>query len=545
MAGHPDLLMDSALEKLRASYDESPYPLNSYPQSAPGQLAAVAHLFGLDAPPVADARVLEIGSAVGGNLIPFAAEHPRAHVVGVDLSPAQTAAARRYVGAAGLDNVTLLAGDISDIDVAALGPFDYVVCHGVYSWVPENVRASILAVMRRVLSADGVGYLSYNVYPAWKSKEIVREAMLLAAAGADTPAARVQAARGAAEFLGEVALPGGAAARAVAEHRATAAGHEDYCLLHDELELFNTPCYFIDLVRQAESHGLAYLAEAQPQYMLARNFGDDLADRLATRCGDDRVLLQHYLDLAINRSFRQSLLVPHERIADVRDTLDRKRFGALHFAAWLPPVEGETRLDGSAQEYRGEEGTLTVADSVHKVALDLLNVSWPWTVSRAELIESAQVSLPFSGGADRLESRIDELLETLIVQGKVRYRLDPILPQQHSMLRLVSAARMLAAATRDDPEAYSFTAWHEMTALPPFDRYLLPLLDGTRSRAELIETMLGYARRHLIGFRRGGRELTDGTELREVVGGQIDGLLGRYPGLQLTELPEMEQQTPA
>lgn len=50
-----------------------------------------------------------------------------------------------------------------------------------------------------------------------------------------------------------------------------------------------------------------------------------------------------------------------------------------------------------------------------------------------------------------------------------------------STLRLDSAARKLAAATRDDPEAYSFTAWHEMTALSPFDRYLLPLLDGTHS----------------------------------------------------------------
>ncbi len=537
--------MDSALEKLRASYDASPYPLSSYPQSAPGQLAAVAHLYGLDAPPVADARVLEIGSAVGGNLIPFAARYPRAHVVGVDLSPAQTAQARGYVEAAGLDNVTLLAGDIAEIDIAALGPFDYVVCHGVYSWVPETVRAAILAVMRRVLSADGIGYLSYNVYPAWKSKEIVREAMLLAAAGADTPSARLRAAREVAEFLGEVALPGGAGARAVADHRASASAHADHGLLHDELELFNTPCYFIDFARQAESYGLAYLAEAQPEYMIAGNFGDDLAERLAAKCGDDRVLLQHYLDLAINRSFRQSLLVNQERSADIRHALDRTRFGGLHFAAWLPPVDGETRLDESAQEYRGENGSLTVADSAHKVALDVLNVSWPWTVSRAELIDSVRVSLPFTGGADRLGSRIDELLETLIVQGKARYRLDHLLPQQHSMLRLDSAARKLAAATRDDPDAYSFSDWHEITALAPFDRYLLPLLDGTRSRAELLETMLGYARRHLIGFRRGGRELTGDNELREVIGAQIDGLRGRHPGLPLTEVPDREQSTPA
>ncbi|MGB8407980.1 MAG: class I SAM-dependent methyltransferase [Mycobacterium sp.] len=541
--------MDSAIDKLRAGYDESPYPLNSYPQSAPGQLAAVAHLFGLDVPPVAHARVLEIGSAVGGNLIPFAAQHPRAHVVGVDLSPAQTAQARQYVESAGLDNVTLLEADISDIDVAALGSFDYVVCHGVYSWVPEKVRESILAVMQDVLSPNGVGYVSYNVYPGWKSKEILRDAMLLASADAVTPAARVQAAREAVEFLGEVALPGGASARAVADHRAVAAAHADPYLLHDELELFNTPCYFAEFVRAAQSHGLAYVAEAQPEYMFPGNFGADLASRLAAKCGDDQVRLQQYLDIAINRSFRQSLLVHAGRTPDIRHTLDRTRFDALHVAAWLPPVDGETRLDGSSQEFRGNDaGSLMIADPVHKVALDVLNASWPWTMSRAELVDSVQVSLPFARGTDRLESRIDELLELMVVHGQARYRLDRIRPQQYSRFQLDDPARRLAEATRGDSDAYSFTAWHETMVLTPFDRYLLPLMDGTRDRAALVEAMLGYARRRVIGFHGGGRELTGDAQLREAIGLQIDRLSSRLPGLQLTEVAELSderQSTPA
>ena len=75
---HPTYDVDDAVNRLRADYDMTPYTSNSYPQSAPGQLAAIGYLFGLDTPEVATARVLEIGCGAGGNLIPFAAAHPRA-----------------------------------------------------------------------------------------------------------------------------------------------------------------------------------------------------------------------------------------------------------------------------------------------------------------------------------------------------------------------------------------------------------------------------------------------------------------------------------
>jgi len=530
--------MDSALEKLRASYDESPYPLNSYPQSAPGHLAAVAHLFGLDVPPVAQARVLEIGSAVGGNLIPFAAQYPGAQVVGIDLSPAQSARAQRYVRSVGLDNVTLLVGDIAEIDVEVLGSFDYVICHGVYSWVPENIREAILSVMSRVLSSAGVGYLSYNVYPGWKTKEIVREAMLLEAADG-TPQDRVRAARAMADFLAQVALPGGTPARALADHHASDATRADYYLLHEELELFNSPCYFTDLVHRAQAHGLGYLAEAEPEQMFAANFGAGLDAQLSARCGGDRIALQQYLDLAINRAFRQSLLVHQERTQAVQNSVNPSRFADLHFAGWLPPADGETRLDGSVQEFGGPDAAaLMTDDTVQKVAVDVLNASWPWTLSRQELTESVRASLPLARVPEHLEARIDGLLQSLIVGGLVRYRLDPVRPQQNSLLLLDDSARRLAAATGDDTLCYSYTAWHETVVLTPFDRYLLPLLDGTRDRHQLIEIMVGHARCHAIGLQRAGRRVVDDAELRQLIGAQIDQLPYRLVGMNLTEADE-------
>src|ERR1700754_855638 len=160
--------------------EESVDRSDAFPQTAPGRLAAIAYLFGLSPPDVSRARVLEIGCAAGNNLIPFAAWHPQAEVVGVDLSQVQIDQGRRRVQALGLSNLTLVQGDVATLELAALGgSFDFIICHGVYSWVPESVQDAILSAFDSMLAPRGIAYVSYNVYPGWKAKEIVRDAMLL------------------------------------------------------------------------------------------------------------------------------------------------------------------------------------------------------------------------------------------------------------------------------------------------------------------------------------------------------------------------------
>ena len=188
--------VEEAVDRLRADFDATPYNSISYPQSPPGQLAAVAHLFGLETPEVSSARVLEIGCAAGGNVIPFAAAHPHARVVGIDLSPAQIDQGRLVMQALGLGNVELLAGDIASMDLTSLGQFDFIIAHGVYSWVPAEVQDALLSAFRTLLARDGVAYTSYNVYPGWKSKEVVRDAMLLASGTSATPEGKARDARG-------------------------------------------------------------------------------------------------------------------------------------------------------------------------------------------------------------------------------------------------------------------------------------------------------------------------------------------------------------
>ena len=532
-----------AVDQVRADYDAAPYDSHAYPQSAPGHLAAIAYLFGLGTPEVSSARVLEIGCAAGGNLIPFAAGHPCARAVGIDLSQVHIDQGRERAQALGLDNLELLTGDIARMDLAALGQFDFIICHGVYSWVPDEVQGAILSAISAALAAEGVAYISYNVYPGWKAKEIVRDAMLLSCGGTETPDEKVQSARGMISLLEEVAPADSVLGRVLADYQAVAGNAGDYYLLHEELEAFNAPCYFLEMMERAGGHGLAYLAEARPQVMFAGNYGAKVAKQLLTKCGNSQMLLEQYLDFVVNRTFRQSLLVHAERAGQIRYQLDRSRYRSLHFAAGVPPIDGQTRLDYSRQEYLEPGGaTLFTNDPGIKAALDALNARWPWTLSWQELLDGAHARLRSAGieAAADLQERIEDLLEVLILQGQTRFRLDPVLPRPLStLLRLDEPARRMAELTRGDAYPSTFNPWHEMVPLSPVDGYLLSVLDGSRDRDALVEALLAIARRDLIRLERDGERVSGDAELRKTLAEHIDAMPQRLAEMKLLRISDV------
>lgn len=525
---HPADDLDDAIDQLRADYDATPYNSVSFPPSAPGNLAAVAHLFGLTTPEVSTARVLEVGCASGGNIIPFAAAHPRARVVGLDLSQVQVDLGRARAQALGLDNLEFVAGDVAGMDLTTLGQFDFVIAHGVYSWVPPDVQEALLAAFRTVLVPDGVAYMSYNVYPGWKSKEVLRDAMQLASGGSTAPADKVREARAMVDFLEEVVPADGVLARVVAEFRAHQEGFGDSYLLHEELETFNSPCYFYEMLARARAHGLAFLGEARPEAMFPGNFGPKVEQHLLEKCGGVQVLVEQYIDFVVNRMFRESLLVHAEREPQIRYNPTRSRFRDGHIAAWVPPADEPTRLDNSRQEYREADGaTLFTNDPGIKAALDALSERWPWTMSRQELLDAVHARLVGAGltPSETLPDLVDNLMGVLILQGQARYRLHPVSPEPVSApLRLDETARRMVELTGEQSQASTFNIWHETHMLSPLDRHLLPLLDGTRDRAALLDALLDAVREHSLPVERDGTLVSGEAATRDALAEYVDAL---------------------
>jgi methyltransferase-like protein len=436
----------------------------------------------------------------------------------------------------GLGNLELLQGDIAAADLTALGQFDFILCHGVYSWVPYNVQEAILAAIRTLLTPEGVAFVSYNVYPGWKAKEIVRDAMLLRSGGRQSAGEKLSYARGMIDFIAEVASPDTVLAKAVTDFKADPTNSRDDYVLHEFLETYNAPCYFLEFGERAEPHGLGYLADAAPHLMFAGNYGDNIAEPLLKECGHSQILVEQYLDFFVNRAFRQTLLVHGERGAQIRYDVDRGRFASMHFAASLPPVDGETRLDGSRQEFGAPDRTLITQDPGVKAAVDALTARWPWTISREELLDavSARLDAAGVGPVEDQVTKVDELLEVVIMRGLARYRLDPVLPERAQMpLRLDESIRSLAGAAGVGQIS---NLWHEDVKLTVVDKHLLPLLDGTRDNAELKEELLFIALADLIRFQRDGERLTDDADIRAAVAEHVDALPERLEQMRLLRM---------
>jgi SAM-dependent methyltransferase len=258
-------------------YDVIAYRTLPRRQTHPDRLAAVATLFGMTPAPVTRCRVLEIGCGNGGNLIPLAYHLPDSHFVGVDLAGTAIRAARKAVRDLKLRHVELRAADLRTLG-ASDGKFDYILAHGVYSWVPAEVRDALLAICRERLTPQGVALVSYNVFPGRYARYALREMLLWATRGIADPRGRITTAR---RFRETEALP------------------EDV-LFHDDLAPVNDPSWFHEFVAHAAKHRLQFLGEADPHEMF------DLRGRLQDVDGEQRE------DWRKQRSFRQTLLCRSE-----------------------------------------------------------------------------------------------------------------------------------------------------------------------------------------------------------------------------------------
>ena len=467
---------------LRTSYDEFPYQSVPLRQTHPDHLATVASLFGFDAPDVARARVLEIGCGSGGNLIPMAASYPESNFVGIDLSPVQIAHGVAEIEALGLRNIRLLA-----MDVMALGEaqdaFDYIIAHGIYSWVPAPVQDKILALCAALLAANGIAFVSYNTLPGWRMLATVREAMLYHTRDVEDPRARVAQARATLDFLAD-AVPDrdsayGRLLRLAAEHIRQ---KPDYYVLHEYLEETNEALYFEQFIERVVARGLRYLGDSDVRTMVPIGLPPKV-DATLNRIAPGLMRREQFLDFLKSRSFRQSLLIRAGAALDRK--LSPTRVMALRVAA---PVQRDRDpqdlASDRAETFRFADGrSVEASHRIVKAALAILAAQWPLAIPFDQLHQEAAAQI--SGGAQDAPAERDLLASEIL-----RLHLGGVAELHRAAPPFVLASgprpEAGAIARRDAPRgAASANLRHEPIALPEDERGLLPLLDGTRTRAEI------------------------------------------------------------
>jgi methyltransferase-like protein/SAM-dependent methyltransferase len=516
---------------LETSYDRLPYEAHSYPQTHPDRLATVATLLGMRPPPVPGCRVLELGCAGGGNLIPMAAALPESTFVGIDLSARQLAQGRQVIDALGLRNVRLEAGSILEVD-GGWGAFDYIICHGVYSWVPAPVRDHILTVCADHLSANGVAFISYNTYPGWHLRGVVRDLLLYHTESCPEPDERVRRAREMLELLGKaVRTQRGAYGQLLEAELELLARHGDSYLFHEHLEEVNEPTYFREFIRQATARGLQYLAETELGTMVLGDFPPEIESTLRALSADI-VHLEQYFDFLRNRTFRQTLLC--RRGAGVNYCLDVGRLHGLYVASAARCLTPRPDLHLTAEEHftspRG--ATVKSVDPLAKAALVHLAEVWPRAVRFDDLCLAARARLNGGGGDARAEGKASE---DVAVVGQCL--LTCYLTGPDDLVYLGTHAPRFAADLGDQPLASPLARLqaaasdratnlrHQTMPLDEFSREVLLRLDGRHDRAALLRGLEEARQGGLDGNGQNGPQATNGPP--EVLNHALDLALGR------------------
>ncbi|MDW8215069.1 MAG: class I SAM-dependent methyltransferase [Roseiflexaceae bacterium] len=489
--------MNDIVTTLARSYDETPYPGRAYAHTHPDYMAVLATLLGLNPPPVACCRVLEIGCASGANLMPMALSLPGASFVGIDISPRQIAEGQRTIDALGLTNIMLLVRDLQEVG-DELGQFDYIIAHGVYSWAPAPVRDRLMALTKRCLAPNGIAYVSYNTYPGWRVLGAIRDLVLYTVRDVEAPEDRARLALALLDMLAESdsehanAFNSFIAAyakrfRSMLE-RLGPLSHA--FLLHDTLEVVNEPVYFAQFAAHAARHGLQYLSETEFPMVLPLGLKPETVDaiRSFSRSGID---LEQYMDFLRGRQFRQTLLC-HDHLK-IRRTLRPERLRGMAVAALMHPESQPVDLAGETPVvFRNlHDIAFTVTAPITKAALLYLAEASPQAVPFETLVVEAQHRAADAGAPltdvepSALARRLggDLLRAFATATTLVSFHLHPPAVATHpgNYPKATALARLEAQTGVEVTNLY-----HDVLQLDPFDRFLLQLLDGNRDRAAIV-----------------------------------------------------------
>lgn len=511
---------ETSVKNPPTSYDLVPYPRQCFAQSHPDRLNAIATLFNLKPQQVDNCRVLELGCASGDNIVPMAYQYPNSTFVGVDLSSRELEEGQKLVEQLGLKNVELKNINILDVN-ESMGKFDYIIAHGIFSWTPTEVQEKMLQICREQLTPNGVAYISYNTYPGWHFRGMIRDMMLYHTANLSQPAAKAQQARALLDFLAQnVPTQNNAYSSMLKSELDMLRQLSDSYLLHDHLEETNTPVYFHQFIERANKHGLQYLAEADFATMITSNLPKTVSETLA-KIATDIIPTEQYMDFVRNRTFRQTLLVHQELQIN-------RALGPLSVMPFNVGTPAKT-ADANAPETPGVP-TIKTNVPLLKAAFDTLSEVWPSTVRFGDLVKTARersgtnnnddpeqlansVLAAYAGGVSVLRTQPDQFVTKVSDKPKASELARVQARSQHNVTNLL----------------------HENIQLDVVSREFIQLLDGTRDFDALVEGLNGLVQNDTIRVHEDGNLLKDGPRLQAALAQSARAMLNGFARTAILE----------
>lgn len=376
-------------------YDAIRYPSYPRPETHPDRLAALGYLFGMTPREVERCRVLELGCGDATNLIPMAYGLPDSQFVGVDLAEKPIGEGRIVAAELGLRNIALHAHDLTRLP-SDFGEFDYIVAHGVYSWVPEHVRDALLAACARHLAPQGIAFVSYNVLPGGHVRRIARDMMRYHTHQAPDAQTQISQSLALMKFMADAVSAEDEYGALLRKEFERVSRLDPAQLFHDDLAEVNEPVYFHQFVEHAGRHGLKFFAEAEYFTMSVEQFPPATREVLA-KLADNLIVHEQYLDFLKCRRFRQTLLCRAD--VEISRVSSDARLKVLSFSSSATPVASEPSLAPGVEEtFRGNRGkTIRIDFPPGKAAISALHDAWPLRLGYGELQNEVAARLQRQG----------------------------------------------------------------------------------------------------------------------------------------------------
>lgn len=515
-------------------YDRITYPGYPYAQTHPDRLATLAYLYGMTPAPVEHCRVLELGCGDGANLIPMALQLPGSEFLGIDLSPSAIRKGKHQVSQLCLTNIRLEEAELTEYSLPS-EPFDYIIAHGLYSWVPQAVQKKILEIVQTCLASQGVAYISYNTMPGGHLRMMLREMMQYHVRGLTSPEEKISQAGALIQLIANSQTkPNSYGVLLKQEWEQRISQRTPQALFHDELGELNANLYFHEFIAQAAHYRLQFLAEAEFPEMHPHNL-NARAEEFLKELNDDLVAQQQYLDFLKGRRFRQTLLC-HDTLSIDRN-IPAERVMNLLVASCAQPSSPmpPANLDSPVQFGGRENSSITTAHPLIKAALLCLSENWPLPQSFEVLWGMAHGPSPALGSTSTFNTQADriDLAKTLFLcfhAGLVDlHSWAPKLalhPGEHPMVS------PLARLQVGQGTAVTNLCHTTVEITGTLEQNLLQLLDGTRNRSKIIS---GLEEAVLSGsaIPPEGEPATDSGKVRQLLSEQLECQLDRLGRLGL------------
>ncbi len=498
-------------------YDKVLYPAAVFPQTHPNRLATVGFLRGVQPAPINRCRVLELGCGVGSNVIGMAFQLPESEFIGLDLARRPIASGQAFVAELGLRNISLHSMDICEASTEQFGRFDFIIAHGVYSWVPQHVRERILAICREMLNPQGVAYISYNAYPGNHLRDLVRGMMHFHTACFDDPAEKVGQARGLLKFLVESTPNPDNYVAAIRTQYERTLKYADEAFFHDDLSEVNQSFYFYEFIADAERHDLQFVGEAGSNELRPGKLSPEVMRKMDELKGAKEVVREQYKDFIRGSGFRQTLLC-HKEIELAPDLLV-ERIPKLYASCDAAPQENSGGGDGEATLFRRPGGSeLETTHPLIGAALKSLWSHWPAAVSFEALLATARVAATSKAVALSESNEGEILAEALTRAYRAGFLQMHVFPHQvaNTISDRPSTSRLARFQLERGESATS--PLHVLMKFPdPLSRRLVQLLDGTRNQEMLARELVEFVRSGRGKLSENGVLVEDLTEVAAIL----------------------------